>query len=107
MLKNFVVPLTKALLRDQQARRQIMFYALIAAMLMLFFGATLLQGWLREHIFILLVYWFACAWLTLLAALLAIFDLLMIRIAARAARRNLEAEYLKKTRAQRQEQDEP
>jgi hypothetical protein len=107
VLKNFVVPLTKALLRDQQARRQIMFYALIAAMLMLFFGATLLQGWLREHILILLVYWFACAWLTILAALLAMFDLLMIRLAARAARRKLEAEYLKRSRAEREDSDQP
>jgi hypothetical protein len=107
VLKNFVIPLTKALLRDQQARRQIMFYTLIAAMLMLFFGATLLQSWLREHLLILLVYWFACAWLTLLAALLAVFDLLMIRVAARAARRQLEADYLKKSRAAQRRDDEP
>lgn len=71
-----------------------MFYSILAAMLMLFAGGTFLQGFLREHIFLLLIYWAVCAWITILAALLAIFDILLLRLAARAARKRIEAEYL-------------
>jgi hypothetical protein len=37
-------------------------------------------------------YWGACAWLTLVSLLLAVFDLLMIRAKARAERRALRAQ---------------
>jgi hypothetical protein len=102
---KYVLLLSKGLVRDQHTRRQMMFYALVGAMLMLFFGGTFLQGWLREHVVILLVYWAVCGWITLLAALLAIFDMLLLRIAARAAKRQLEAEYLRQTAKREQEEE--
>lgn len=95
---KLVLALSRAILRDQQARRQFMFYTVLAAMLMLFGGATFLQAWLRENIFIFLVYWAICAWLTVTAALLAVFDILLIRAANRAARRQLERDYLREAK---------
>ncbi len=70
-----------------------MFYGLIVALVMLFFGSMFFR-WLREYPLLFLIYWGACAWITLLAMLLAIFDLLLVRAAAKRARRKLEAEYL-------------
>jgi hypothetical protein len=91
---KFVISLSRAILRDQHARRQFMFYTVLMAMLMLFAGSTFLQQWLREHVLLLLIYWAACGWLAITAALLAVFDLLIIRAAARAARRKLERRVL-------------
>ena len=95
MLKQ-VVPLTRALMRDQHMRRQVMFYTILVAMLMTFAGGTFLQEGLRQHLLAMVAYWFVCGWVTVAAALLALFDLLVVRAAARAARRRLEAEYLRR-----------
>jgi hypothetical protein len=43
-----------------------------------------------------LVWWGGCAWITLLAVLLAVFDILLVRAAARRARHLLEQEVLRK-----------
>jgi hypothetical protein len=68
-----------------------MFITLVIAMLMLFFGTTFLQPLLspREHPGWFLLFWLACAWLTLTALFLALFDLLMLRAQGRAARKTL------------------
>jgi hypothetical protein len=65
-------------------------------MIMLFAGATFLESRLRQHPLMLLGFWAFCGWLTILAALLAIFDLLMVRMDERRARREMEAEFLRK-----------
>ena len=93
---KLVIQISKGLIRDQHARRWTMFYALLAAMLMLFTGAVIIDRWLRDHLLLLFVWWAACAWLTLLAVLLALFDMLVIRAAARRDRRRLEREFLRK-----------
>lgn len=68
-----------------------MFWGVIIAVLMLFIGATLLASVLnpREHPAWFIFYWLACAWVTVTVVLLAVFDLLMVRIRARAERRGL------------------
>jgi hypothetical protein len=68
-----------------------MFITLLVAMLMLFCGITFLQPLLspREHPVWFLLFWVACAWLTLTAFLLALFDLLMVRAQDRAAQKIL------------------
>ena len=99
---EFVLLVAKGLIRSQHTRRQIMFYTLIAAMLMLFAGGTFLQGWLRENLVILVAWWFVCGFLTIFAALLALFDILLLRIAARHARREMEQEMLREARRQRE-----
>jgi hypothetical protein len=93
---KLVIQISKGLIRDLRTRRWTMFYALLAAMLMLFSGSVLIDRWLREHVLLLLVWWAACAWLTLLAVLLAFFDMLIIRAAARQERKRLERELLRR-----------
>ena len=68
-----------------------MFWSMLVALLMLFCGATFLAPLLdpREHAAWFILYWLACAWITITVVLLAIFDLLMVRAAARAERRAL------------------
>ena len=72
-----------------------MFYAVLGALLMAFCGDVFLSGWLRERLQRFAIYWLICAWLTMLAALLAIYDLILLRIHARALRRQLRREVLK------------
>lgn len=92
---RLVIQIAKGLIRDQHARRLVMFYGMLAALVLLFAGATFLDGWLRAHPVLFLLFWAACAWLTTLIVLMAIFDMLMVRAHMRTEQRRLEAEYLK------------
>jgi protein-S-isoprenylcysteine O-methyltransferase Ste14 len=78
-------------IRDHVIRRKTMFVLLIVALVLLFSGSTFLQGVItpREHPFWFVLFWLICAWLTVTAMLLAIFDLLMVRLAGRRAERQL------------------
>jgi hypothetical protein len=88
---SFAIHATRGLVHDQNARRKTMFWIVIVAVLMLFCGATFLAPWLDPHVrpgrFIL--YWLACAWITATAILLALLDLLLVRVKARAEKRAL------------------
>jgi hypothetical protein len=88
---SFAIHSARGVIRDQSTRRRVMFITLLIAMLMLFFGTTFLQPLLspREHPGWFLFFWLACAWLTLTALLLALFDLLILRARDRAARKML------------------
>lgn len=91
---SFVAHVTRGLIRDQTTRRKTMFIILVLALLLLFLGSTLLQSILnpREHPGWFMLYWVVCAWLTLTAMLLAIFDMLAIRAQTRKAQRILRGE---------------
>jgi hypothetical protein len=92
MFKTILL-MTRGILMDPRTRRSAMFTLLLGALVMLFAGSTFLAGELpRPWGFIL--YWFICAWLTLAALMLALWDILMVRTAARRARRRLEKEML-------------
>jgi biotin transporter BioY len=88
---SFALHAARGLVRDQKMRRTAMFYTVLGALVMLFCGATFLAPVLDPHdragwfIF----YWFACAWITVTAVLLALFDLLLVRVQARAEKRRL------------------
>ena len=86
---SFAIHSARGVIRDQSTRRRVMFTTLVMAMLMLFFGTTFLQTLLspREHPGWFILFWVACAWLTLTAFLLALFDLLMMRAQDRTARK--------------------
>ncbi len=71
-----------------------MFFLVLGALALLLAGSTILDGTLRSHPWWFLAFWGACAWLTLTAMLLAIWDLLCLRIAARAAERILSRQVL-------------
>ena len=88
---SFSLHAARGLIRDQQTRRMTMFVIVIVALVMLFLGSTFLGPVLDPRVrpgwFIF--YWAVCAWVTMTAVLLAIFNLLIVRAEARAARRKL------------------
>jgi hypothetical protein len=88
---SFAIHSARGVIRNQSTRRWVMFITLVIAMLMLFSGTTFLQPLLspREHPGWFVLFWLACAWLTLTALLLALFDLLMLRVQDRVARKIL------------------
>jgi hypothetical protein len=88
----FTIHATRGLLRDQQARRKTMAVSLVIAVALLAAGLSVFRSWLdpHEHPWRFILYWLACAWETALVLLLALFDLLLVRAQARAARKTLQ-----------------
>ena len=93
---KFIIQISKGLIRDQRARRIVMFYSVIIALVLLFAGSTFLASLLRGHPVLFLIYWAACAWVTLLAVLLALYDMLKVRAEVRRERRRIERELIEK-----------
>lgn len=92
---KLVLQLSQAFIRDAHARRTLMFYGVIIALGLLFCGSTFLDSYLREHVIFFVGYWAICAWVTLFVVLLAVFDMLILRAAARAEKRRLAREILR------------
>jgi hypothetical protein len=88
---SFAVHATRGIIRDQRTRRRVMVIVLTAALILMICGSTLLKQTLdpHEHTGWFLFFWLLCAWLTVTAILLAIFDLLMVSANTRKARRQL------------------
>src|SRR3712207_1311766 len=86
---SFSAHVARGLFRDQRTRRIAMGVLLGLAVLMIVIGSTVLEEWLAQHGRLLwfILFWMACGWLTVTALLLAVFDILMIRMQARQARR--------------------
>ena len=97
-IASFATHATRGILRDRQTRRKVMFWIVIAALVMLFLGATFLGPVLDPRVrpgwFIL--YWLACAWVTVTAVLLALLDLLQVRLQAREEKQRLGREIVEK-----------
>ncbi len=89
---SFIVHATRGVIRDHNTRRKTMLMLLVAALVLLSSGSTFLQVVLnpREHPGWFILFWLTCAWLTLTAMLLAIFDLLIVKLEARKAQRLLQ-----------------
>jgi predicted membrane channel-forming protein YqfA (hemolysin III family) len=85
----FTIHATRGLLRDQKMRRIMMAISVALAVIMLVTGLTIFRTWLHphEHPWRFVLFWLACAWQAVLAILLALFDLLLVRAEARAARK--------------------
>jgi protein-S-isoprenylcysteine O-methyltransferase Ste14 len=88
---SFMVHATRGVIRDHNTRRKTMLMLLVAALVLLISGSTFLQAALnsRAHPGWFILFWLTCAWLTLTAMLLAIFDLLIVKLEARKAQRLL------------------
>jgi biotin transporter BioY len=88
---SFIAHATRGVIRDQKTRRKAMTLLLGLAVVMLLAGFTVLQSFMnpREHPWFVILFWVACVWLTFTAALIAIFDLLIVRLEARRAQRAL------------------
>ncbi|MEY2480855.1 MAG: hypothetical protein QOI04_1782 [Verrucomicrobiota bacterium] len=91
---SFVVHATRGVIRDQKVRRKMMLATVLVALILSVAGSTILQPLLnpREHRGWFIAFWFVCAWITILAALLAVFDLLMLRLQKRTAEKTLREE---------------
>jgi len=98
---SFAKHATRGLIRDPRARRKAMAALLIVAVLMVVAGSTVLRETFapREHTLRFLLFWAACAWVTVTALLLALFDMLILRAQSRAARRQLRGEIAHGTEA--------
>ena len=70
-----------------------MFWLLIGALGCVFVGGLLFPGWLRARPLMFAGLWLACALMTFFALLLAIADLLLLRVTARVVRRELHRRY--------------
>ncbi len=90
-IASFAAHAARGLIRHQAMRRKLMFWTVILALLMLFCGATFLAPVLdpKERPGWFIFYWLACAWVTITAVLLAVFDLLLVRVQARVVKRAL------------------
>jgi len=88
---SFVVHATRGVIRGQSTRRKAMLLLLALALLLLIAGFTFLQPALnpQEHPWRVILFWIVCIWLTFTATLLALFDLLVLRLEARRAERAL------------------
>jgi len=88
---SIVVHATRGVVRDQNTRRKAMLSLLALALLWLISGFTFLQPALnpQEHPWRVILFWIVCIWLTFTAMLLALFDLLVLRLEARRAERAL------------------
>ena len=88
----FIVHATRGLIRDQRMRRRTMGMLLAVAVIMILTGTFALGAWLdpREHRGWFLFFWLACGWLTITALLLALLDLLIVRVETRRTRKELE-----------------
>jgi divalent metal cation (Fe/Co/Zn/Cd) transporter len=71
-----------------------MFYSVLAAIILVFAGSTILWSLLKEHPILFLGYWAACVWIIFLAVLLALYDMAKVRQEGRVERQRLRAEYL-------------
>jgi heme/copper-type cytochrome/quinol oxidase subunit 2 len=95
---SFSVHVTRGLIRDPRTRRITMGVLLTLAVAMIVAGSTLLEHWLAQHGHLLwfMLFWAVCGWLTVTALLLAVFDILLLRMQAReerkAFRSNLEGD---------------
>jgi hypothetical protein len=96
---RFIIQVSKGLIRHQRSRRLTMFYSVLVALVMLFAGATVLWPALRDHPFIFLGYWAVCGWITLLAMLLALYDMVKVRAEAQRLRRELAQQHLEEKKA--------
>jgi hypothetical protein len=92
---SFVIHATRGVIRDQKTRRKTMVILLTLALLLLVSGFTFLQPALDPHLhpWRVIVFWLVCIWLTFTSLLLAIFDLLVVRLEARRAERALREKF--------------
>lgn len=100
----FAVHATRGVLRDPKARRKTMALLLAGALVLIILGLVGAKTWLEphEHSVRFILFWFACGWITLTALLLALLDLLVLRTAARQARKALRGEIGQGSNVERQ-----
>lgn len=85
-----ILALAGAIVTNLAMRRRALLGLTLLAAAWLFLGVTIFAPFLEKRILLFAFYWLGCAGLTLGICLLAIYDLLIIVAAGRAARKSLE-----------------
>jgi len=67
-----------------------LFWIVLTALLLVAGGTVFLEEWLRANPVLFVLYWGACLWLTITSLLMALYDLLAIRVEARRERERLK-----------------
>ncbi len=67
-----------AILHDRAARRKVIFRLLLASLLMMAAGLWWIDGWLAAGIWRFVIWWAACAGLTCMVMLFALYDALRV-----------------------------
>ena len=88
--KSFILLISQGILRDRTQRRTMLFWIVAAALAQLAVGVIVLDAWLLANPVVFLLYWGACFWLTITSLLLALYDLLAVRVEARRERERLK-----------------
>lgn len=70
--------IARAILRDRAMRRKIIWRMLMAALLMMAVGLWLIDGWLAAGLWRFVIWWGACAGLTCIVMLFALYDALAV-----------------------------
>lgn len=70
--------IARAILHDRAARRKFIGRMLIAALSMMAAGLWLIDGWLTSNPWLFLMWWAACAGLTCVVMLFALYDALAV-----------------------------
>lgn len=89
---KLTIQITRGLIRDLRMRRLVMFFGMLADLVMLFAGAVFLDKFLLDKPWLFILYWVICGWLTLTILLLAIYDMIVMRATAIRDRRRLREE---------------
>lgn len=83
---HLVLSITIGIARDQRTRRRAMFLLTLVALAFAFAGVTVFWTVFVHHPLFFAFYWLVCAWITICVMLMAIYDLLSVIRAGRAAR---------------------
>lgn len=70
--------IARAILRDRVARRKVIGRMLMAALLMMAAGLWLIDDWLAGDLWRFVIWWGACAGLTCMVMLFALYDALAV-----------------------------
>lgn len=84
---HFLIEITRGLALDQTLRRTAMSALIMGALGMVFVGVFLFWSLFVEHPIFFAIWWLVCGWLLLTAALLAIYDLLVVMRSGREAKK--------------------
>ncbi len=87
---QLITAISRGIIYQEKARRNAMMWTIMTAAVMLFVGWAVIHQILMQNVWVFFIYWGICAWLTLLAILLAAFDMLIQVAKGRATRRVLK-----------------
>jgi len=71
-----------------------MFAIVLVALVQVFVGSVFLEGWLRARPWLFMLFWFVCAWITLTAVMLSLYDVLKVRAQSQAEVLRLRRQFL-------------